>query len=150
MYKTTGMAEAPAPVGVTGLPSYMSDMHWIDEQTGMAALYLTPGGIFRTTNGGASWFNVWSDRTFGISFSDALHGGAITESFSIFGTITVTEDGGATWNSLVLPATRAGSSITAVADGFWVGGAAHYPEVTRQDATWEDGARARRWLGACG
>jgi photosystem II stability/assembly factor-like uncharacterized protein len=142
MFKTTDGGGSWTPVGATGLPTYMSDMHWIDEQTGLATLYLTPGGIFRTTNGGASWFNVWSERAFGISFSDPLHGGAIAESFSIDGTIAVTEDGGATWSSLVLPATRAGSSITAVADGFWVGGGSNViMRVTRQDATAvEDGA----------
>ena len=136
MFKTTDGGGSWAPVGVIGLPSYMSDMHWIDEQTGVATLYLPSGGIFRTKNGGASWLNVWPERAFGISFSDALHGGAIAESFSIDGTIAVTEDGGATWNSLVLPATRAGSSITAVADGFWVGGGSNViMRVTRQDAT---------------
>ena len=142
MYKTTDGGGSWAPVGVTGLPTYMSDMHWTDDQTGLAALYLTPGGIFRTTNGGTSWFNVWPERAFGISFSDPLHGGAIAESFSVHGTIAVTEDGGATWSSLVLPATRAGSSITAVGDGFWVGGGSNVIlKVTRQDATAvEDGA----------
>jgi photosystem II stability/assembly factor-like uncharacterized protein len=122
IYKTTDGGGSWSPVGISGLPTFMSDMHWIDEQTGFVTIYLTPGGIFRTTNGGASWTNVWSDPTFEISFAGPLHGGAIPDRFGVDGTVAVTEDGGATWHSVTLPATEAGTAITAVADGFWVGG----------------------------
>jgi photosystem II stability/assembly factor-like uncharacterized protein len=67
MYKTTDGGGSWSPVGVNGLPSFMSDMHWIDGQTGFVTIYIAPGGIFRTTNGGASWHNVWSDPTFVLS-----------------------------------------------------------------------------------
>lgn len=143
IYKTTNAGASWSSLGAAGIPSFTSDMHWTDAQTGMATVYLSPGGIFRTTNGGVSWLNVWPIPSTRLSFApDGLHGGAIPDDFSVNGTIYVTEDGGASWSLLELPATTAGSSITATSDGFWVGGTAGVIlKVTRVDpAAAGDGA----------
>ncbi len=123
MYKTTDAGGSWSPIGTTGLTSYMSDMHWTDAQTGFATVPNGTPGIYRTTNGGTLWNNVWPERVHDISFaSDDNHAAATEYEFYADGSIVVTEDGGATWESLTLPAWNVGTCVTAVDDGFWVGG----------------------------
>ncbi len=133
MFKTTDGGASWAAIGVTGLPSWTWQIHWHDSLVGLAAVY-NSGGIYRTTNGGGSWTRVWSENAYDLAFSDALHGAATRDSWHHDGTIFVTEDGGATWDSIVLPSTTAGSCLYPVADGFWVGGgSAVIMKVTRID-----------------
>src|SRR6185436_20170563 len=74
------------------------------------------------TNGGASWVNVEPLAARELSFSDSLHGVAGPGTFGGEGTVFVTEDGGATWQTVLLPATGAGIVVAAVSDGFFAGG----------------------------
>jgi hypothetical protein len=141
MFRTTDAGASWTPVGVAGLPSWTWQIHWHDATTGLAAVY-NSGGIYRTTDGGGSWIRVWNQNANEIDFSDSLHGVATLEAWPLTGTVAVTEDGGATWSSLQLPSTTAGSCVQAFADGFWVGGGSGViMKVTRVDpATADDAA----------
>lgn len=122
MYRTTDAGASWNAAGTSGLTGFPWDLHFQDGQIGLTTISNPPGGIFRTTNGGVSWQNVWPEPISDLVFSDTLHGGATPNQFLPDGTIVVTEDGGSTWESLQLPATRGGTSIFAVSDGFFVGG----------------------------
>ena len=122
MYKTTDAGGSWSAIGVSGLSNWIWDIHWFDEQTGLATVPVSPGGIFRTTDGGNTWVNVCAVTCHDLAFSDPLHGGATVSDYTRPGTIETTDDGGLTWSTLYLPSPYAGSSLTALADGFFVGG----------------------------
>lgn len=124
MYKTTDSGGSWSAMTTAGLANFPSDMHWHDASTGLASVYLNPGGIYRTTDGGASWQSVWNRPSYDLAFSDPLHGAADLAQFWPDGFIYVTEDGGASWDSLMLPSTEAGSAIAAAPNGFWLAGSA--------------------------
>lgn len=133
MFRTTDGGGTWTSVGVVGLPSWTWQIHWHDAMTGLVAVY-NSGGIYRTTNGGSSWSRVWSESAREIGFSDATHGVATLAGWPVAGRVAVTDDGGATWSSLDLPSTTAGSCVKAFAGGFWVGGgSAVIMKVTRID-----------------
>ncbi|MFB3907043.1 MAG: YCF48-related protein [Candidatus Eisenbacteria bacterium] len=140
LYKTTDGGGSWSGVGTTGLPSWLNDMHWSDSQTGFVTLHTGSPGIYRTTNGGGLWTNVWPFAVHRIAFSpDGVHGAATQLEFFPNGTLAVTEDGGATWESLALPATTSGTCITATEEGFWVGGYGNcILEMTRIDPASSD------------
>ncbi len=122
LFKTTNGGAVWSPVGTAGLAGSPWDTHWFDEQTGLATVRFDPGGIFRTTNAGTSWHNVWSEGADDLEFSDMTHGGALPSAFNSGGVMFVTEDGGATWEKLLLPATRTDQALAAFPDGFLVAG----------------------------
>lgn len=135
VFKTTNGGGSWSPIGTAGLGSYMLDMHWMDAQTGFVTLNQGSPGIFRTTNGGALWTSVWAGAANDLAFApDHVHGAMAKNDFFTDGVLVVTEDGGATWESLALPATTAGTCVTAAEDGFWVGGRGNcIMKVTRFD-----------------
>jgi photosystem II stability/assembly factor-like uncharacterized protein len=133
MFRTTDGGGTWTSVGVAGLPSWTWQIHWHDASTGLAAVY-NSGGIYRTTNGGTSWVRVWNESAREIGFSDSMHGVATLSGWPVAGKVVVTDDGGATWSSLDLPSTTAGSCIKPFEGGFWVGGgSAVIMKVTRSD-----------------
>jgi photosystem II stability/assembly factor-like uncharacterized protein len=142
LYRTTDGGASWSPAGTTGLMNYMLDMHWVDAQTGFATVPTGSTGIYRTTNGGGIWNRVWAGTATDLSFApDNIHGGVTTGSFYVDGSIVITEDGGVTWEDLTLPAAIGGSCITAVEDGFWVGGGANcIMKATRIDPASVDGS----------
>ena len=141
LYRTTDGGASWSPAGTTGLTSSMMDMHWLDAQTAFATVPSGSSGIYRTTNGGGIWSRVWVGPATDLSFApDNIHGGVTTGSFYVDGSIVITEDGGATWENLTLPAAVGGSCITAAEDGFWVGGGGNcIMKVTRIDPASAEG-----------
>jgi len=135
MYKTTDGGASWTPVSMAGLTGFIGDMHWLTPQTGLVSMRSGSRAIFRTTNGGAEWSQVFDAASGAMTFApDNIHGAATIYEPYPQGAIAVTEDGGATWDRLILPATRAGWCLSAAPDGFWVGGGGHcILKVTRTD-----------------
>ncbi|MCA9726245.1 MAG: T9SS type A sorting domain-containing protein [Candidatus Eisenbacteria bacterium] len=117
LYRTTNGGANWTSVPVSGLPGAMIDMHWFDDQNGLAALFSF--GIYRTTNGGSTWTQVSSVRTTDLNFRDANVGFACYASSSPQAQRTT--DGGATWTVLDPPVPRP-SFVYPTSDGFVVGG----------------------------
>jgi photosystem II stability/assembly factor-like uncharacterized protein len=125
MFTTADGGTSWTPMTPSGLPTsrWPADMHFHSDLVGLVTVDATPGGIYRTTDGGATWANVEPAPARELSFFDSLHGVAGCGSgFGANGTVFVTEDGGTTWQSVLLPATGAGGVVTAVSDGFFAGG----------------------------
>lgn len=121
IWKTTNAGASWASVGTSGLPSFLNDIHWFDALNGLACCANTGNGIFRTTNGGANWTQVAAPGTRKLEFADPIVGYASPSSFQS-GAILVTENAGATWETLELPATGAGQTIRPTAYGCLIGG----------------------------
>ena len=59
IYKTTDGGENWIMINQSGITGFISDMVWLDENTGIAAVPNSdPYGIYRTTNGGLDWSRV--------------------------------------------------------------------------------------------
>ncbi|HKQ58349.1 MAG TPA: YCF48-related protein [Candidatus Eisenbacteria bacterium] len=105
------------------------EMHWFDATHAVAA---GDGGVFRTTDGGASWSRTLAVYMDDLDFRDALHGFTCNYSPAVW----QTSDGGQTWSQIPLPWTGGPTSIEARPDGFVVCGlgsvilAAHEAGVT--------------------
>jgi photosystem II stability/assembly factor-like uncharacterized protein len=124
MFATGDGGVSWTPVTTSGLPAsrWPADIYWQSGLVGLATVDSTPGGIYRTTDGGANWINVEAVPARELSFYDSLHGVAGSGSNGGAGTVFVTDDGGASWQSVRLPATGAGNVVSAVSDGFFAGG----------------------------
>jgi photosystem II stability/assembly factor-like uncharacterized protein len=122
IWKTTDGGGIWTQITTTGVPNFLSDTHWFDAMNGLCSIQATSPGIYRTTNGGGIWTQVFDEAVARMSFAGPI-GYARPGSFT-FGHVFQTEDAGATWNVLDLPADRGGGSVTALNDGFLAGGAA--------------------------
>jgi photosystem II stability/assembly factor-like uncharacterized protein len=122
IYKTTNAGANWSLVPTAGMAQFIQSVHWYDEQTALAAVRASPGGLFRTTNGGTLWAPVIAEEVRRLSIVDALHGAALLETGD---RVAVTCDGGATWEIHELPIAghfvRA-QCVFAEEDGFFVGG----------------------------
>ncbi len=86
----------PSPALVTG-------MHWLDANTGLLTVRdWQDVGIFRTTDAGASWTRVSSERVNRFDFRDGLHGIAWDSIYLSTGFLA-TDDGGLTWEHVIPP-----------------------------------------------
>jgi photosystem II stability/assembly factor-like uncharacterized protein len=122
IYKTTDAGASWSSVPTTGLSQFIQSIHWYDTQTALAAIRVSPGGLFRTTNGGTLWTPVVAGEVRRIAIPDALHGAALFETGD---RVAVTCDGGVTWETHDLPIAGlfAGAEcVFAEEDGFFVGG----------------------------
>jgi photosystem II stability/assembly factor-like uncharacterized protein len=125
LFTTADGGTSWTPLTPSGLPTsrWPTDMHFHSDLEGLVTIDASPGGIYRTIDGGAHWVNVEQVPARELSFFDSLHGVAGCGSgFGANGTVFVTEDGGRTWQSVLLPATGAGGVVAAVSDGFFAGG----------------------------
>jgi photosystem II stability/assembly factor-like uncharacterized protein len=122
IWKTTDGGGSWAQINTIGVPNFLSDTHWFDTSIGLASIQGQSPGIYRTTNAGGNWTQVFFEPVNRMSFSGQV-GYARTASFTL-GYVTETVDGGATWNAVDLPSDRGGTGVTALSDGFLVGGAA--------------------------
>jgi photosystem II stability/assembly factor-like uncharacterized protein len=121
IWKTTDAGGSWVAVSATGIPNFVSDLHWFDQQTGLAGLSAASPGVWRTTNGGTSWAPVLAMEVPRFSFLGS-RGYGRAGSFQ-YGQIAATHDAGATWEIVDLPADRGGTAVLATPDGFLVGGA---------------------------
>lgn len=90
------------------VPSVLQDFYFFDQNNGFVvgtdSLRNRGGGIFKTTDAGESWINVFSTpyhrhEIAALDFMDELHGIAVGQSQVFY----KTDDGGQTWDSLVHP-----------------------------------------------
>jgi len=78
------------------VPRSLNNVRYIDATSGVAVG--ASGGLFRTSNAGATWTSlqksVSPEGLFGVAFGDAQHGVAV----GVGGTIIATGDGGTSWS----------------------------------------------------
>lgn len=125
LYKTTDGGFTWSQNNLTGITSYISDMIWFDENTGLAAVPTGDNGIFRTTDGGQNWTKV-SGRARNLTSGTDYRIGAVYSGDSVFQEST---DGGITWTNYSPPfastnvlGNRSANSIKAYEDGYILGG----------------------------
>lgn len=120
IWKTTDGGGSWTLVSTTGIPNFISDVHWFNAQTGLVALNSATPGVYRTTNGGTSWSPVLDPQVLRFSFL-GQRGYARPGTWQ-FGELFGTQDGGATWETIDLPADRGGTAVLALPNGFLAGG----------------------------
>jgi hypothetical protein len=103
VYKTFDRGMTWQSIGYPNLPGeyFISDVKFINHNFGYV-VGSRPGiaeGLFRTTDGGATWTPVFPNGGYSIDFTDANHGWVV--GVSGFGYRTT--DGGATWEQMILP-----------------------------------------------
>ena len=103
VYKTSDRGMTWQSIGYPNLPGeyFISDVKFINHNFGYV-VGSRPGiaeGLFRTTDGGATWTPVFPNGGYSIDFTDANHGWVV--GVSGFGYRTT--DGGATWQQMILP-----------------------------------------------
>ena len=103
VYKTSDRGMTWQSIGYPNLPGeyFISDVKFINHNFGYV-VGSRPGnaqGLFRTTDGGATWTPVFPNGGQSIDFTDANHGWVV--GVSGFGYRTT--DGGATWQQMLLP-----------------------------------------------
>ncbi len=106
-------AGAAAPGGALPLSGTVRSLFFLSTLDGWMGL--DRGGIYATTDGGATWHPVWqppfapgADNAFSVGFSDPLHG------WLLYGEgppLATTEDGGRTW-TIVYPPLSPATALT--------------------------------------
>ena len=103
VYKTSDRGVTWQSIGYPNLPGeyFISDVKFIDHNLGYVVGNRPniPQGLFRTTDGGASWTPIFPNLGYSIDFTDANHGWVL--SASGFGYRTT--NGGGTWQQMLLP-----------------------------------------------
>jgi photosystem II stability/assembly factor-like uncharacterized protein len=100
IFKTTDGGASWSPINFTGISGFITDMQWLDDNTGIAAVPTTNSGIFRTSDGGQNWTKVSeaSSRYLSRTIDDRI--AAISPGDTFFQEST---DGGLTWESYSPP-----------------------------------------------
>lgn len=154
IYKTVDGGENWVLINQTGISGFITDMAWLDENTGLAAV---PGsdnyGIFRTTNGGLNWTRVSEIPARHLSLGPDHHIAAV-DSYDTFFQESV--DGGQSWVSFTPPFTSsvAGNpgyvyAVQATVKGYIIGGTGNRLMVAdRVVATGIDGDGEASFSGA--
>ncbi len=118
LYRTVDGGATWQSMSTAGLPDLLHATHWFDLANGL--LTSRSAGIWRTSDGGAHWTQVWTEPCAPIHFRDGLHGIASTTS----GELVLSDDAGLTWRSVPapLPSTYLlGTAPFALPGGFLVG-----------------------------
>ncbi len=125
-YKTIDGGSTWTLIASTGISSYVSEMLWLDENTGLAAVPNGESGIFRTTDGGNHWNKV--SESSGRHFSGRMENriAAIDAWDSFF---QESMDGGLSWMPYYPPLSSSNigfqgyvESIRVTENGYIVGG----------------------------
>ena len=103
VYKTSDRGMTWQSIGYPNLPGeyFISDVKFINHNFGyvVGSRPGIPEGLFRTTDGGATWTPVFPNVGYSIDFVDANHGWVV----GVSGVGYRTTDGGATWQQIILP-----------------------------------------------
>lgn len=102
LYRSTNAGASWTNVPMTGLPGVPQETRWFDPSTGVAAVRNTsPGGVFRTTDGGSTWALASADRGSRLDLrpdgTGLVWGWLSSEPFRI------TTDFGASWALVATP-----------------------------------------------
>lgn len=140
-----GVSWAPAMNGITGTGAWITAVDQ-DQNDGDHLYTTSTAGIFRTTDGAASWVNVGAHRARWISISPA-DGRVVWTVASTLGVYVTTDDGGAWTHSPSFPLNGWESRIAAhpvdagtafVTYGGYGTGLAHLIRTTDRGLTWHD------------
>jgi len=138
-YKTQDGGISWNPVTQSGIPGFISDMCWLDENNGLAAVPGSDPGIFRTGDGGLHWTRVSVAAVRKFSKGAANRIGALDPGENVFLEST---DGGLTWvpwsvpfSSLNPGASGGIWSIQSIENGYVLGGTSNRLMVATDDAT---------------
>jgi len=145
-YKTQDGGSTWTPVTQSGITSFITDMCWLDENNGLAALPGGEAGIYRTGDGGLHWTRVCETGARKLTKGTGNRIGAVDPGDFLFQEST---DGGMTWTSWtppfsgINPGTSGGvSSIQAIENGYILGGISNRLLVATDDATTDIPGRA--------
>jgi photosystem II stability/assembly factor-like uncharacterized protein len=100
IYKTTDSGNSWTLISQSGLSGYISDMTWLDENTGIAVAPNSGSGIFRTTDGGLHWIKVSEAGARHLTGISGNRMAAVDPGDAIFQEST---DGGLSWLSYSPP-----------------------------------------------
>jgi len=125
-YKTRDGGLSWTHVSQSGIPGFITDMCWFDENTGLAAVPGSEPGIFRTVDGGQHWTMVSETRARKFSKGAGNRVAALEPGNQIF---QESFDGGITWTAWSPPFAAGfplgNGSVTAVQsmdNGYVLGG----------------------------
>ncbi|MBK9356410.1 MAG: T9SS type A sorting domain-containing protein [Bacteroidales bacterium] len=138
-YKTQDGGSSWTPVVQSGIPGFITDMCWLDENKGLAAVPGSDPGIFRTVDGGLHWTKVSVAAVRKFTKGAGTRIGALDPGENYFLEST---DGGQTWTAWSAPfsslnpgASGGISSIQAIENGYVLGGNSNRLMVATYDAT---------------
>jgi len=140
MYKSTDGGQSWSIISLSGIPGFISDMLWLDADTGVAAVPNGDvGGIYRTTDGGIHWENVSQLRARHLTTIDGTYIGAVYPGDAMFQEST---DEGMSWQIYSVPFSSSYpgypgtvESIQATEDGYVVGGDGNRLMVAERDVS---------------
>lgn len=127
IYSTSDGGQSWTKVDQTDITSYIGDMEWLDENTGIAAVPNSDNGIYRTVDGGKHWTKVSENGARHLTRYQDDRIGAL-DTYSTF--FQESTDDGLSWTSYSPPFssntpgfTGTVESIQATEDGYIIGGA---------------------------
>lgn len=100
IWKTVNGGASWSQLPTSGMGNFFADLHFFDEQNGLATSWASPG-IYRTSNGGTTWTPVCDVPARHFSFDGPL--GWATTSYPALGVALRTADAGQTWETVQLP-----------------------------------------------
>jgi len=125
LLKTTDGGATWTPVTiVTGSPPYISDIYFVNANTG----YVLTGSLYKTTDGGTTWTKV--NGLYGAEKIYYISSNTFLVSYS--GTVMRTTDGGSTWNTVL----NNSDGVAFYGQNGFSYSIYHYDYTTNGGATW--------------